>query len=51
MVARMMEQGHPVLYYENMEGGHAGAANLKQQAYSTALAYSYLFQQLRPGQD
>ena len=27
MVARMKEQGHDVLYYENIEGGHGGAAN------------------------
>ncbi len=46
MVARMKEQGHPVLYYENIEGGHAGAANLKQRAYASALAYAYLLQQL-----
>jgi prolyl oligopeptidase len=25
MVARMLEQGHDVLYYENVEGGHGGA--------------------------
>ncbi|MDQ2069167.1 prolyl oligopeptidase family serine peptidase [Natronospira bacteriovora] len=42
MVARMMEMGHDVLYYENIEGGHGGAANLKQQAYIAALIYSYL---------
>jgi len=47
MVARMKEQGHPVLYYENIEGGHAGAANLKQRAYSISLAYAYLLQQLQ----
>ena len=47
MVARMKAQGHPVLYYENIEGGHAGAANLKQRAYGNALAYSYLLQQLK----
>ena len=48
MVARMLEQGHPVLYYENIEGGHSGAANLKQRAYATSLAYAYLLQQLQP---
>ena len=47
MVARMKEQGHPVLYYENIEGGHAGAANLKQTAYAQAIAYAYLLQQLK----
>ena len=32
MVARMKEQGHDVLYYENIEGGHGGAANNQQAA-------------------
>ena len=27
MVAKMTDMGHDVLYYENTEGGHAGAAN------------------------
>ena len=26
----MREQGHDVLYYENIEGGHAAAADNKQ---------------------
>lgn len=47
MVARMMEQKHPVLYFENIEGGHAGAADNKQSARMAALEYSYLWQQLR----
>ena len=42
MVARMMDQGHDVHYYENTEGGHAAGANLKQQARLTALEYVYL---------
>ncbi len=42
MVAKMKDQGHDVLYYENTEGGHAGAANNKQQAYMAALAYMFL---------
>jgi len=46
MVARMTELGHPVLYYENTEGGHAGAANNEQRAYMTALEYAYLWKQL-----
>jgi prolyl oligopeptidase len=46
MVARMEEQGHPVLYYENIEGGHGGAANNKQAAYMSALAYTFLWQEL-----
>ncbi|MEM8886072.1 MAG: prolyl oligopeptidase family serine peptidase, partial [Planctomycetota bacterium] len=46
MVARMIEQGHSVFYYENTEGGHAGAANAKQRAYAAALTYSYLLSEL-----
>ena len=48
MVARMKEQGHDVLYYENMEGGHGGAANNKQAAYMSALAYTFLWNELGP---
>ncbi|QOC23457.1 S9 family peptidase [Wenzhouxiangella sp. AB-CW3] len=46
MVAKMLDQGHDVLYYENIEGGHGGAANLEQQAYISALMYSYLHDRL-----
>ena len=48
MVARMTDQGHDVLYYENIEGGHGGAANLKQQAYISGLMYAYLHDRLNP---
>ena len=48
MMAKMMEQGHDVSYYENIEGGHGGAANNKQRAYMQALAYSYLRERLFP---
>lgn len=47
MVARMLEQGHDqVFYYENIEGGHGGAANLVQTAYLQALEYTFLWEQL-----
>ena len=46
MVARMTAQGHPVLYYENIEGGHSAAANLKQRAYTDALQAVYLMRKL-----
>lgn len=48
MFARMQEQGHPVFYYENIEGGHGGAANNAQAAYMQAIAYSFLRQKLFP---
>jgi prolyl oligopeptidase len=46
MVARMLEEGPEVLYWENMEGGHAGAANNDQTALMWALTYSFLLAQL-----
>lgn len=46
MVARMEEQGHDVLYYENIEGGHGGAANNKQAAFMAALGYTFLGKEL-----
>ncbi len=43
MVARMKEQGHDnILYYENTEGGHGGAADNKQIAFMYALDYVFL---------
>lgn len=50
MMARMEYQGHDVSYYENIEGGHGGAANNKQRAYMTALAYSFLKERLFDGE-
>ena len=50
MVAKMLDQGHEVLYYENIEGGHGGAANLKQSAYVNALMYAYLLDRLAPAE-
>ena len=47
MAARMLEQGHDLLYYENIEGGHGGAADNEQRATLQALEYSYLWQQLK----
>ena len=46
MVARMRAQGHAVLYYENIEGGHGGAADNAQRADLLALKYAFLWQQL-----
>ena len=46
MVARMLEQGHDVLYYENIEGGHGGAANNRQAAFMDTLGYEFLWKQL-----
>jgi len=46
MAARMREQGHPLLYWENTEGGHGGAADNGQRAQMMALEYTFLWQQL-----
>jgi prolyl oligopeptidase len=47
MAARMLDAKQDVLYYENTEGGHAGAATNKQQAHMSALAYAFLWQKLK----
>jgi len=46
MAARMLETGNDVLYYENIEGGHGGAATNAQQAHMNALVYAFLWQRL-----
>ena len=47
MVALMKSLGHDVLYYENIEGGHGGSANNRQAAYMSALAYTFLWNELK----
>jgi len=47
MAALMQEQGHDILYWENTEGGHGGAANNEQAARMWALTYSFLLKQLK----
>ncbi|HEY9315192.1 prolyl oligopeptidase family serine peptidase [Williamsia sp.] len=47
-VARMEELGHSVSYYENIEGGHGGAADNKQAAFKSALAYEFLWESIGP---
>ena len=51
MVAKMKDQGHDVLYYENIEGGHAGAADNKQAAFMQALAYTFLWNELKNNEE
>jgi prolyl oligopeptidase len=46
MFAKMKEQGHDVLYFENIEGGHSGAADNRQAAYMAALGYTFLIKEL-----
>jgi prolyl oligopeptidase len=47
MMARLLELKQPVLYYENVEGGHGGAADNRQAAHMLALAYTFLWQRLK----
>jgi prolyl oligopeptidase len=47
MVAKLKQLGHPVLYYENIEGGHAGAATNESRAALMAREYSYLWMKLK----
>ena len=46
MTARLREHGKPVLYYENIEGGHGGAADNRQKAFMDALAWTFLGREL-----
>jgi prolyl oligopeptidase len=46
MAARMLAQGHEVVYYENIEGGHGGAADNAQRADMQALEFAYLWKRL-----
>lgn len=46
MTAALEEAGQPVWYYENIEGGHAGAADNAQTAFKSALSFSFLHRML-----
>ncbi|MGY1408455.1 MULTISPECIES: prolyl oligopeptidase family serine peptidase [unclassified Luteimonas] len=46
MFAKMQAAGKDVRYYENIEGGHGGAADNRQAAHMDALYLSFLWQQL-----
>ncbi len=48
MAARMIEMGNDVLFYENIEGGHAGAADNEQRSHLAALTFTYAWRQLGP---
>ena len=42
MTALLLEQGKDVLYYENVEGGHGGAADNRQRAFMDSLGWTFL---------
>jgi prolyl oligopeptidase len=46
MTAALEEANHPIQYYENIEGGHAGAADNAQTAFRSALIYEFLHRTL-----
>jgi prolyl oligopeptidase len=46
MAALMLDAGKDVRYYENIEGGHGGAANNAQSARMNALALTFLWTRL-----
>jgi prolyl oligopeptidase len=46
MTAALEAAGHRVRYYENIEGGHAGAADNAQTAFKSALAFEFLWRML-----
>ena len=46
MTAALEAVGHRRWYYENIEGGHAGAADNEQIAFKSALSYSFLWRML-----
>jgi prolyl oligopeptidase len=46
MAALMLESGKDVTYYENVEGGHGGAANNAQAAHMAALHWTFLRERL-----
>jgi prolyl oligopeptidase len=50
LAARLREHGHDVTYYENDEGGHAGASDNAQAAHVWALMFSFLRRHLAAGQ-
>jgi prolyl oligopeptidase len=47
MAAKMKAMNLDLLYYENIEGGHGGAADNKQLAFMQSLAYTFLWKQLK----
>lgn len=51
LAAKMIDAGQDVTYYENIEGGHGGAADNAQSAYMKALVYSFLWERLSAGRD
>ncbi|GAB4084751.1 prolyl oligopeptidase family serine peptidase [Myceligenerans cantabricum] len=48
LAALMLAHGKDVTYYENIEGGHGGAADNAQAAYMAATHWTFLWNRLAP---
>ncbi len=46
MEALLESQGHPALYWENIEGGHGAAADLEERVKMRSLQFTYLLEHL-----
>ncbi len=46
MAAKMQEYGHVFRYFENVNGGHGGAADLEEKIRVNSLTFTFLFQEL-----
>jgi len=46
MARKMIDQGHPILYFENTEGGHGAGVTPEQRARMYAIRYTYLHMML-----
>lgn len=51
MAHKMLDQGHPILYYENTEGGHGAGVTPEQRARMYAIRYAYLHMMLGAEED
>jgi len=51
MAKRFEEAGLPFYYFENMDGGHAAAADQTARAKRSALEFTYLARELFPEAD
>lgn len=45
--AKLEEYGFDYLYHENIDGGHAGASNLKEVAFMRAMDYAFFWKYLK----
>jgi prolyl oligopeptidase len=46
MAALMESMGHPIFYFESMEGGHGAGVTNEQRAQLQAITFAYLWEQL-----